>query len=334
MFTFIENLTIFPAIILVIISLWIILKSADYFVQGASSVAVKLGMSIFVVGLTIVAIGTSAPELFINVIAASSGATDLSIGNIIGSNIAGILLGLGIAALFIPLALKSKTVWKELPFSLLGAVMLLIFGADKFIDGGIENIVTRSEGLTFLAFFIIFIVYTFGLNKNDKVDESEGEDVEEYSWLKSVVYIIGGVIGLVVGGSLTVESATIIASHLGLSQNLIGLTVVAAGTSLPEIVTAVVAARRGQMDMVVGGIIGTIIFNIFFALGFTAVVAPLPFKYDNIVDAFILMMITIIFFIFMFVGKKHTLEKWQGIVFILLYVLYIAFAVLRELSIF
>lgn len=140
--------------------------------------------------------------------------------------------------------------------------------------------------------------------------------------------------GLVIGGSLTVESASVIASYLGLSQNLIGLTVVAAGTSLPEIITAVVAAQKGRVDMVVGGIVGTIIFNIFFALGFTAVVAPLPFKYDNIVDAFILIVVTIIFFIFMFVGRKHVLDKWQGTIFILLYIGYIAFAILREISIF
>jgi len=328
MFDFIPNLNIALLIILIIVSLGIILKGADFFVQGAASLSVKFGISAFVVGLTIVAIGTSAPELFINVIAASSGATDLSIGNILGSNTAGLLLGLGIAALFIPLQLKSNTVWKEIPFSLLGAIMVFVFGLDIIIDGNVENIVTRSEGITLLAFFIIFIVYTFGLNAVDTVESSD--DIEEYGWIKSVIYVLGGITGLVVGGNLVVESATVIATVAGLSQNLIGLTIVAIGTSLPEIVTAVIAAKKGQVDMAVGGIVGTIIFNIFFALGVTAVIAPLPFKRDNVVDALFLIIISVIFFIFMFVGKKHHLEKWQGISFIFLYVAYIIFAVMRE----
>ncbi len=331
MFDFIHGLAMIPLILVIVASLGIILKGADFFVEGASSISIKLGMSAFVVGLTIVAIGTSAPELFINAIAAYSGATDLSIGNILGSNVAGLLLGLGIAALFIPLKLKSGTVWKEIPFSLLGAILVLIFGIDIIIDGGAENIVTRSEGLTLLAFFVIFIVYTFGLNQADDSEESDDEIVE-YSWVKSLVYIAGGVLGLIVGGALVVESAVTIASMAGLSQNLIGLTIVAIGTSLPEIVTAVVAAKKGQVDMVVGGIIGTIIFNIFFALGITAVIAPLPFSTDNITDALFLMTVSVIFFIFMFVGAKHKLEKWQGIFFIVMYISYIIFAVMREIS--
>ncbi len=331
MFDFIHSLTMIPLIVVVIVSLGIILKGADYFVQGASSISIKLGMSAFVVGLTIVAIGTSAPELFINAIAAYSGATDLSIGNILGSNIAGLLLGLGIAALFVSLKLKSGTVWKEIPFSLLGAILVLTFGMDVIIDGGVENIITRSEGITLLAFFVIFIVYTFGLNKAD--NSNENDDVVEYGWGKSLLYICGGILGLVVGGALVVESAVTIASMAGLSQNLIGLTIVAVGTSLPEIVTAIVAARKGQVDMVVGGIIGTIIFNIFFALGVTAVIAPLPFNIDNITDALFLMAMSVIFFIFMFVGAKHKLEKWQGIFFISMYVAYIIFAVMREIAV-
>ena len=324
----IEQLSIFPLIIVIIISLAIILKGADFFVRGASSVSLKLGISPFVVGLTIVAIGTSAPELFINAIAAYSGATDLSIGNILGSNITGILIGLGVAAIYVPLTLKSETVWKELPFSLLGAIMVLIFGMDILISKGEVNVLTRSEGFALLAFFIIFLVYTFGLNKTDVAEEDES--IVEYGIWKSLFFIFGGVAGLIVGGDLVVVSATVIATSLGLSQNLIGLTIVAVGTSLPEIVTSVVAAKKGHIDMAVGGIVGTIIFNIFFALGVTAVIAPLPFGRDNITDALFLMGISVIFFIFMFVGKKHKLERWQGIAFVVLYVAYIAFALLRE----
>ena len=329
---FFNNLGLLPVIIVTIISLWLVLKSADFFVAGASSVALKLGMSMFIVGLTIVAMGTSAPELFINGIAAIKGATDLSIGNIIGSNIADILLGLGIPALILSLKLKSETVWKEIPFSFLGVVMLLIFGLDKIINSTGENILNRSEGLALLGFFIIFIFYTFGLHRREKELGADGvEKSEEYSWVKSILFLIGGIIGLVIGGELVVVSASKVAGFLGISQNLIGLTVVAAGTSLPEIATAVAAAKKKQVDMVVGGIVGTIIFNIFFALGITAVIAPLPFSHDNIVDIVFLIFTTSLLFIAMFFGKKHTLEKSQGVGFIILYILYLFFIVLREI---
>ncbi len=329
MFDFMNNLGLVWLMLIVISSLGLILKAADVFVQGASSISLKLGITPFVVGLTIVAIGTSAPELFVNVIAATSGATDLSIGNILGSNTAGILLGLGISAIMVPLQLKSETVWKEIPFSLLGAIMVVVFGMDKLLDGSPENVLNRSEGIALLFFFFIFIIYTFGLNKA-KAEADEEDSLIEMSWLKSIGYIFIGLLGLILSGSLVVESAVGIASKMGLSQNLIGLTIIAAGTSLPEIVTAIIAAKKGHIDMVVGGIVGTIIFNIFFALGVTATVAPLPFKKDNILDAVFLMLITVIFFIFMFIGKKHQLTRWEGICFVLLYIGYISFAVLRE----
>lgn len=331
MFEIIKTLGLIPNILITIFALWVIIKAADYFVQGASSVALKLGMSIFVVGLTIVAIGTSAPELFVNGIAAYSGNTDLSIGNIIGSNIANMLLALGLAALITPLKIKSDTVWKEIPFSLLGALLILIFGMDKFLNSAPENILTRSEGLTFLAFFIIFLFYTFGIHKNSKDEKNDDEDIVEYSWSKSILFLIFGLIGLAVAGELTVSAASNVAMMLGVSQNLIGLTIVAIGTSLPEVITSIVAVKKGQTDLVVGGIIGSMIFNIFFVLGVTAVIALLPFKFDNLVDAFILALVTITFFAFMFIGKKHKLERWQGVIFILLYIVYLSFAVLREI---
>lgn len=322
-----ENLPIIMLLAIVVASLYLIIKSADYFVKGAASVSRKVGISTFVVGLTVVAMGTSAPELFVNVIAASSGATALSIGNILGSNVINILLGLGIAAIFVPLTIKSQAVWKELPYSLLGAVMIFILGSDLLIDGFGSNVITRTDGLALLAFFVIFMVYTFGLNKaQNGVEEPE---VDMFSWVRSVAYIIAGLIGLMIGGKLVVESATSIAQIAGLSQNLIGLTIVAIGTSLPEIVTSVVAVRKGFIDMVVGGVVGSNIFNALWALGVTATVAPLPFGVDNITDAFFLMIVSVVFFVFMFIGKKHTLERWQGIAFVLVYIAYIIFAIWR-----
>lgn len=327
MFSMIQGLPLIGLILVVVASLYLIIKSAECFVKGAASASRKVGISTFVVGLTVVAIGTSAPELFVNVIAAYSGATALSIGNILGSNAINILLGLGIAAIFVPLAIKSQTVWKELPYSLLGAVMILILGSDLLINGFGSNIITRTDGLALLAFFVIFIIYTFGLNKaQNGVEEQE---VDIYSWARSSAYIIGGLAGLVIGGKLVVESAVGIASIAGLSENLIGLTVVAIGTSLPEIVTSVVAVRKGFIDMVVGGVVGSNIFNALWALGVTALVAPLPFQEDNLTDAFFLMLVSLIFFLFMFVGQRRVLERWQGWAFVLIYIAYIIFAIWR-----
>ncbi len=328
MLDLIHQMPAFAILIIIAASMFVVIKGADYFVKGAGSVSAKFGISTFVIGLTVVAVGTSSPEIFVNIIAAQNGATDLSIGNILGSNIANILLALGISALFAPLAMQSRTVWKEFPYSLLAGVMVFVLGADLMINGSGDNVITRSDGMVLLAFFVIFLVYTFGLSKM-KDDNDTEEEMEVYGWLRSFIYIIGGLFALIVGGKAVVESATVLASMLGMSQNLIGLTVVAVGTSLPEIVTSVMAVRKGFVDMVVGGVVGSNIFNVFLVLGLTALVAPLQFGKDSITDAFFLMFISIILFMAMFVGKKHTLERWQGAIFVLLYAVYILFAIWR-----
>ena len=313
--------------LLVLAGFLLLIKGADYFVSGSASFARKMGIPALIVGLTIISIGTSAPELFVNIIAATRGATDLSVGNVLGSNFADILLGLGIAAIIVPLTLKSATVWKEIPFSLLAAVFILVFGSDFLLDGVLPNAVTRTDGLALLGMFIIFLVYTFGVRKTG---EQPQQHIELLPTNKTVGYIVGGIVALALGGYVTVEGAVGIASGLGLSENLIGLTVVAAGTSLPEIITAISAARKKHIDLVVGGIVGTIIFNALFVLGLTAVVSPLPFATDNTTDAFAVMIVTaILFFLLMFSGTKREISKRTGILFILLYVAYIAFAIIR-----
>jgi len=311
----------------IIVAFALLIKSADFFVAGASSIARKMGITPFVVGLTVVAVGTSAPEVVVNIIAALHGETAFSIGNIVGSNVVDILLGLGVAALFAPLVIKKQTVWKEIPFALLSALVLLFVGADLLFDAhNAMSVITRGDGLILLSFFVIFIIYTFGLSQTPEDDQN---DIVVFSWMRSIFYTIGGIGGLVIGGKLAVMAAVAIAQGLGMSANLIGLTIVAAGTSLPEIVTAIVAVRKGQTDLVVGGIIGTIIFNVLFALGLTALVAPLPFAMPNIVDNFFLIFVNVILFIIMFVGRKHTLYRWEGIFFIMLYIAYMTFAIIR-----
>ncbi len=313
-------------VLMVLAGFLLLIKGADYFVSGSASLARRFGIPSLVVGLTVISIGTSAPEFFVNIIAAMQGATDLSVGNILGSNLADILLGLGIAAFFVPLALKQGTVWKEIPFSLLGALFILIFGSDFIIDGQLPNAITRIDGLALLALFIIFLVYTFGVKK---AGEQPEEHIEVHSKKKTGSFILFGIVGLAVGGYISVEGAVGIAATLGLSQNLIGLTIVAAGTSLPEIITAITAAKKKHIDFVVGGIVGTIIFNALFVLGVTALVRPLPFATANTTDALAVLVATLVLFLALFSGKGREIDKHEGMVFVFLYIAYIVFAILR-----
>ncbi|NQV89703.1 MAG: calcium/sodium antiporter [Parcubacteria group bacterium] len=315
-------------IFMVLAGFLLLIKGSDYFVTGSASLARRLGIPALVIGLTIISMGTSAPELFVNIIAAFKGAPDLSIGNVLGSNLADIFLGLGIAAIIVPLSLKSSTVWKEIPFALLAAVFIFVFGSDYLLDGILPNAVTRSDGIALLGMFIIFMVYTLGIKKSG---EQPQEHIDVLPLSKTVWSIGGGVMGLALGGYITVEGAVGIANTMGLSQNLIGLTIVAAGTSLPEIMTAITAARKNHIDLVVGGIVGTIIFNALFVLGTTAVLHPLPFATDNIVDSLVVIAATILLFLTLFTGKgsQRTISRREGIFFVILYVAYLVFAVVR-----
>lgn len=313
-------------ILLIIGGFFLLIKGADYLVGGSSSLARRMGISALVVGLTVVAFGTSAPELFVNIFAAIRGTTDIAIGNILGSNLANMLLILGAAAVFTPLALQSSTVWKEIPFSLLAAVLVFLFGSDILLEGALLNQVGRIDGIALLSLFFIFIVYTFGIRKGGEQPE---EKIEVMNVWKSVLFLIGGLVALGVGGKLVVDGASNVALSLGVSANLIGLTIVALGTSLPELVTSITAARKGHTDIAIGNVIGSNIFNIFFVLGVTAVIRPLPFGLANLIDTIAVVVATLLLFFMLFVGKKHVIERWNGIVLICLYVGFIVFAVLR-----
>ncbi len=312
-------------IVALIVSFFAIIKSADYFVDGAASLAKRLRVSTFVIGVSVIAVGTSAPELFVNATAAFVGATQLSIGNVLGSNLINILLGLGVASIFRPLVVHSRTVWKEFPFMLLSSVVLLLLGAGNLLGQYGDNVISRSDSLILLSFFVIFMVYTFGIG----ADQSEHSNIQSFSIIKSILLTVAGIVGLVAFSKVLVWSATSLSSILGISQNLIGLTVIAIGTSLPEIVTSVSAVRKGLIDLIVGGMVGSNIFNVFLILGVTAFINPIEFSYDNVVDTFTLSAVSMILFMIMFVGKRHTLQSSQGATFVLLYILYIIFAVLR-----
>ncbi len=321
----------FTNIVLILGGFILLIKGADYLVEGSSSLAKKFGMSSLMVGLTVVAFGTSAPEFFVNVIAAFGGATDLAIGNVFGSNIANILLVLGVASLFAPLSLQSNTVWKEIPFSLLAAVMVVVMGSDNLLDKGAMDVLSRSDGLVLLGFFVIFIVYTFGLRTNGEQPE---EKVRQLPFSKSVMYTLGGLGVLAVGGDFVVSGASEIARMFGVTQNLIALTIVAIGTSLPELVASIIAAKKGHVNLAIGNVVGSSIFNLLFVLSSTAIVAPVVMTQANIVDGFMVILTTLILFSTLFIGfgakrRGHVIDRREGMLMIGVYFSYILFAIIR-----
>jgi cation:H+ antiporter len=316
--------------ILFFLGILLLLKGADYLVEGASSLAKRLRVSTLVIGLTIVAFGTSMPELIVNVLAAIKGSGEIAIGNIIGSNIANILLILGITAIILPLRVQNSTITKEIPFSLLAAVILFIFVNINLIDSLVLDKIYRFQGIILLSFFIIFLYYTFELTRKDRNKSKEIEiDIKRLSRTKIVIYIFGGLIGLYFGGRWTVNGAIALARLWGMSEYFISLTVIAIGTSLPELVTSIVAALKKDVDLAVGNIVGSNIFNILWILGISSIITPLVIPKFIFLDMAVLLISTILLFLFMFIGKKRILERWQGILFVLGYLIYIIYLVFR-----
>ncbi|KKR26078.1 MAG: CaCA family Na+/Ca+ antiporter, inner membrane protein [Candidatus Peregrinibacteria bacterium GW2011_GWE2_39_6] len=311
--------------ILFVIGFFFLIKGADLLVDGSASIAKKRKISPIVIGLTIVAFGTSTPEFIVNIFASLNGNTEIAIGNILGSNIANILLILGISAIIYPLVAKKNTIWKEIPLSLLAAILLGILANDTLIDNGISSGLTRIDGLVLLSFFIIFLYYTFEISKI--TGETPDLNIKQLSYLKSSLFILGGLLGLILGGKWIVDGAVKLAEHFNVSQSLIRLTVVAVGTSLPELATSAIAAYKKQTDIAIGNIVGSNIFNIFWILGFSALIRPLPFSTNSNLDIIMTIFASSILFFTMFIGKKHTIERWQGILMISIYVGYVAFLI-------
>lgn len=316
------------SVVLLLVGFVFVIKGADVMVDGASSVAKKFGLSPLMIGLTIVAFGTSAPELIVNILASINGSTDIAIGNVIGSNISNILLILGTTALITPLAVTRGTTWKEIPLSLLAVLMLFFLANDALIDGRSFTEISRIDGLMLLSMFIIFIYYTFGIARVEG-DEEDGEEVKQRKMWISVAMIIGGIIALFIGGKLVVDNAVSIALTFGLSEALVGLTIVAIGTSLPELATSVVAARKGNADIAVGNIVGSNIFNVLWILGLSSTIKPLPFSPASNFDMGVVIFITVGLFVSIFIGKKNTVQRWQGVMLLSFYVAYISFLIFR-----
>lgn len=313
----------FLSILVLLVGFVVLILGATKLVDAASSLAAKMGVPSIVIGLTIVAFGTSAPELVVNVFAAAEGSSEMVLGNVLGSNIFNILAVLGICSLIYPLTVNNTTTLLEVPLSLLAGLCVLVMGADIFLDGGVFNIISRSDAIILLLFFSIFLVYNMVLAQ--KSSEQEVMVTKYYSNSKAVLFIVLGLVGLVVGGQLIVTSAVELAQVFGLSERVIGLTVVSIGTSLPELATSLVAVRKKNLDIAIGNVVGSNIFNIFLILGVSATVLPVHLNENSFVDIFVNILAGLLLFLFVIIGKKGQLSQWGGIVFVGMYIGYLTY---------
>ncbi|RMD51629.1 sodium:calcium antiporter [Candidatus Parcubacteria bacterium] len=328
--SFLANASIF--IFWLIIGFTLLAKGADYMVDGAASIADRFGVSHLIIGLTIVAFGTSAPELAVNIFSAVQGSTAMALGNINGSNIANILLILGVASLITSIPIKSGTVAKEIPFMLLSGLVLLLLASDKYIEGSTHAILSRTDGFVLLTFFLVFLYYLFLSARNRK----QMTETETFSLPVSFIMTLGGLIGLIIGAKIVVYGATGIAHIFHVSEGLIGLSLIAFGTSLPELASSVIAARKGKIDMAFGAIVGSNIFNILLVLGVTASITPIDIAISNVFDILIGLIAMLVLLVAVLMSKEvlngrkyRTISRAEGVVFLLLYIAYIAYIFIR-----
>lgn len=313
--------------ILFVVGLAFLIVGATLLVDGASSLAKKLNIPDLIIGLTIVAFGTSAPELVVNLLAGSSGQTDIAIGNVVGSNIFNVLFILGLAAMLKPVNAHINTTWKEIPLALLAALVLGICANDIFFDGAAKSQLTRTDGLILLAFFGIFMYYIVDVSLSSK---EQGEKISTMPLWKSIVYIVVGLTGLIFGGQWIVDGAVEMAKSAGLSEAVIGLTIVAAGTSLPELATSAVAAYRGNSDIALGNVVGSNIFNIFFILGITSTLYELPFRPEANIDILMNIFSSTLLFVFLFTGGGRRINRIEGGIFICIYIGYVVYLLMQQ----
>lgn len=319
-------------ILYIIIGLVIILTGANLLTDGASALARRIGISDLVVGLTVVAFGTSAPELVISVVSAVDGSAGLAIGNVVGSNIFNILAIIGITAMVRPIVIERTVLTREIPLVLISSIVLLVLGNTVLLDGDATAALSRSDGLILLVFFGIFIWYTFATARHGSADGTavdEAPKKAEMKPIKSIIFIVGGLGMLVLGGNLFVTGASDVASIMGISDAVIGLTIAAAGSSLPELATSIVAARKGQTSLAVGNVIGSNIFNIFFVLGTTATVSPVAFGTIDNVDLLTLTGASVLFLCCGWLIGKRTITRGEGALFTLSYIAYLTYLVIN-----
>jgi cation:H+ antiporter len=303
--------------LLFILGFILLVKGADWLIEGATTIAHKFHISEIVIGLTIIAFGTSAPELVVNVVSSIKNSGELVLGNIIGSNIANIALVLGIASIIAPLTIKKSLIKKEIPFGVFGAILIIILASQNSELLTLE----RWAGGILITFFVAFL-WIIWRSKN--IEEKLPPQPKLNSWLATLA-MIGGLICLATGGEFVVRSAIQIATNFGVSEKLIGLTLVAIGTSLPELITSAVAVRKGQIDIAVGNVVGSNVFNIFWVLGASALLNPISFATNAVFDLAMLLGVTFLLLLATFTGKKYRLDRWEAVLMLSVYVGYLGF---------
>ncbi len=308
--------------LLLLIGFVLLVKGADVFVTGAGSVAKKFKIPDLIIGLTVVAFGTSAPEIAVSTVASVGGQNAMAISNILGSNIFNLLVVLGVCAIIVPIEVDGKILKKEFPFAVLTQILLILMLADQFLGNGSLNVLSRGDGLILLLAFSIFMFYVITSAKNhDESEEEFGEEeIKEVSTLSSVLMIVLGLAAVVFGGDLVVKAATEIAYSFGVSEALVGLTIVAMGTSLPELVTSIIACRKGSSDMALGNVIGSNIFNVLLTLGLCSTISPIAVEYISVIDSIIVLGVTLVVFFMAKTGKKIT--KVEGFTMLIIFAVY------------
>ena len=320
---------ILKSAVILVIGFVLLIKGADYFVEGSSSVAKKFKVPSLIIGMTIVAMGTSLPELAVSVTASMAGNNTLAVSNVAGSNIFNLMVVCGACALFTPLTIAKNTLMKEFPFSILCAGLLVVMGYLGMSLG-------RVDGVILLVIFAVYLFWMIQSAKKartagDKLEAEEEalaeEEIKILPMWKCIVFIIGGMIAIKFGGDFVVDGASAIAAGFGLSQTLIGLTIVALGTSLPELVTSIVAAKKDEVDMALGNVIGSNIFNILLILGVAAAISPVTFLMENIIDIIILIIMSAVVWGFAWTSKK--VNRKEGIIMLLMYAVYMVYICMR-----
>lgn len=314
--------------ILLIIGFFFLIKGADLFVDGAASIARKFNIPSMIIGLTIVAMGTSAPEAAVSITSSLSGQNDMSVANVVGSNFFNILVVLGVSSLISKLPVQKNTIKNDTPFLLIVSGLLLVFGINKYIS--------RIEGLILLIVFVYFLYSTVKMAKSatnldsssdNEIALAESDTTTQTPILKTVILSVIGILGIVIGGDMVVDSATSIATLFGMSANLVGLTIVAIGTSLPEFVTSIVAIKKGETEIAIGNVIGSNIFNILLVLGLATFISPITISTLALIDIIFMLCITILLYLFM--KKDYSLLKKHGIILVGIYIVYMSYTIIR-----
>ncbi len=314
------------SVLYLVVGIVLILWGADKLTDGATGIARRFRINELVIGLTVVAFGTSLPEFVVSFTATLQGTSGISIGNIMGSNIFNILVIVGVTAMVSPIVVSKGTIQKDVPFAILSSAALMVLALDVLLGVNELNWLSRGDGLVLLMFFAVFMAYTFSIAGND--EGKAEQSTTQMSYAKIGLYVLLGLAGLIFGGKLFVNGATDIALSLGMSETVVGLTIVAAGTSLPELATSVVAARKGSSSIAIGNVIGSNLFNVFFILGFCSTISPMSIGEISNLDLGLLLMCPVL--LWLFSASKRKVERWEGAVLFLIYIAYTAYLIWKS----